>query len=101
MILSDSFSRVSNPYETPQLVSDYLFFHYAAFHEAAGDLPIPESAWGFAQRVVNELLDPTPLPPLHWISDARSGLPLSSWLEPSRGSWVSTTPRPSLKPQKR
>jgi hypothetical protein len=45
MILSDSFSRVSNPYETPQLVSDYLFFHYAAFHEAAGDLPIPESAW--------------------------------------------------------
>jgi len=59
MILSDSFSRVSNPYETPQLVSDYLFFHYAAFHEAAGDLPIPETAWGFAQRVVNELLDPS------------------------------------------
>lgn len=46
------------PYETPQLVSEYLFFHYATFTEAAGDLPVPESAWGFAQRVVSELLDP-------------------------------------------
>ena len=47
-----------NPYETPQLVSEYLFFHYATYHEAAGDLPVPETAWGFAQRVVSELLDP-------------------------------------------
>ena len=51
-----------NPYETPQLVSEYLFFHYATFREAASDLPVPETAWGFAQRVGSELLDPQSKP---------------------------------------
>lgn len=53
---------MANLYETPQIVSDYLFFHYATFQDAAGDLPVPESAWGFAQRVVKELLDSTSSP---------------------------------------
>jgi putative 4-mercaptohistidine N1-methyltranferase len=46
-----------NPYESPRLVSEYLFFHYASFAETAGGLPIPENAWGFAQRVVRDLID--------------------------------------------
>jgi len=53
---------VLNPYEAPQIVSEYLFFHYATFTEAAGDLPVPENAWGFAQRVVTTLLDTQSMP---------------------------------------
>ena len=49
--------RMSNPYESQTLVDEYLFFHYATFAEAAGDLPVPREAWGFPQRVVAELLD--------------------------------------------
>ena len=49
--------RMSNPYESQTLVDEYLFFHYATFDEAAGDLPVPREAWGFPQRVVAELLD--------------------------------------------
>ena len=47
---------MSNPYESRRLVGEYLFFHYAGFAEAAGDLPVPREAWGFAERVVKELL---------------------------------------------
>ena len=47
---------MSNPYESRRLVREYLFFHYAGFDEAAGDLPVPREAWGFAERVVTELL---------------------------------------------
>jgi putative 4-mercaptohistidine N1-methyltranferase len=46
-----------NPYESPRLVSEYLFFHYASFAETTGGLPVPENAWGFAQRVVRDLID--------------------------------------------
>jgi putative 4-mercaptohistidine N1-methyltranferase len=45
-----------NPYESRRLVGEYLFFHYASFEEAAGDLPVPREAWDFAERVVSELL---------------------------------------------
>ncbi|MFM8365233.1 MAG: putative 4-mercaptohistidine N1-methyltransferase [Verrucomicrobiota bacterium] len=44
-----------NPYESPRLVDEYLFFHYADFEEASGGLPLPREAWGFATRVVREL----------------------------------------------
>ena len=44
-----------NPYESPRLVDEYLFFHYADFEEAAGGRPLPREAWGFATRVVREL----------------------------------------------
>jgi len=47
---------MSNPYETRRLVGEYLFFHYAEFKEAAGNLPVPSEAWGFAERAVSELL---------------------------------------------
>jgi putative 4-mercaptohistidine N1-methyltranferase len=47
---------MSNPYESRRLVGEYLFFHYAGFEEAAGDSPVPREAWGFAERVVTELL---------------------------------------------
>ena len=47
---------MSNPYESRRLVEEYLFFHYADFAEAAGELPVPREAWGFAERVVTELL---------------------------------------------
>jgi putative 4-mercaptohistidine N1-methyltranferase len=47
---------MSNPYETRRLVGEYLFFHYAGFEEAAGNLPVPREAWGFAERAVTELL---------------------------------------------
>jgi putative 4-mercaptohistidine N1-methyltranferase len=47
---------MSNPYESRRLVGEYLFFHYASFEEAAGDLPVPRAAWDFAERVVSELL---------------------------------------------
>jgi putative 4-mercaptohistidine N1-methyltranferase len=47
---------MSNPYESRRLVGEYLFFHYAGFAEAAGELPVPREAWGFAERVVTELL---------------------------------------------
>jgi putative 4-mercaptohistidine N1-methyltranferase len=47
---------MSNPYESRRLVGEYLFFHYASFEEAAGDLPVPREAWDFAERVVSELL---------------------------------------------
>lgn len=50
---------MSNPYETRRLVGEYLFFHYAGFEEAAGDLPVPREAWGFAERVVTELMEGT------------------------------------------
>ena len=53
--------RMSNPYESQTLVDEYLFFHYATFDEAAGDLPVPREAWGFPQRVVAELLDTSSL----------------------------------------
>lgn len=46
---------MSNPYESPRLVGEYLFFHYAKFEEAAGNLPVPRVAWGFAERVAGEL----------------------------------------------
>jgi putative 4-mercaptohistidine N1-methyltranferase len=52
---------MSNPYESQTLVDEYLFFHYATFDEAAGDLPVPREAWGFPQRVVAELLDTSSL----------------------------------------
>jgi putative 4-mercaptohistidine N1-methyltranferase len=44
-----------NPYESPRLVDEYLFFHYANFEENSGGLPLPREAWGFATRVVREL----------------------------------------------
>jgi RNA polymerase sigma factor (sigma-70 family) len=47
---------MSNPYESRRLVGEYLFFHYAGFEEAAGNLPVPREAWGFAERAVTELL---------------------------------------------
>lgn len=50
---------MSNPYESRRLVGEYLFFHYAKFEEAAEDLPVPREAWGFAERVVTDLLDGT------------------------------------------
>jgi hypothetical protein len=40
---------MSNPYESQTSVDEYLFFHYATFDEAAGDLPVPREAWGFPQ----------------------------------------------------
>lgn len=46
---------MANPYETPRLVDEYLFFHYASFEDASGGLPLPREAWGFATRVVREL----------------------------------------------
>lgn len=46
---------MANPYESPRLVDEYLFFHYAEFEEAAGGRPLPREAWGFATRVVREL----------------------------------------------
>ena len=48
---------MQNPYESRKLVDEYLFFHYATFTEAAGDLPVPKDAWGFPTRVVTELID--------------------------------------------
>ncbi len=47
---------MSNPYESHRLVGEYLFFHYASFEEAAGELPAPREAWGFAERIVSDLL---------------------------------------------
>jgi len=48
---------MANPYESANLVSEYLFFHYAGVEETIGDLPVPASAWGFPTRVVRELMD--------------------------------------------
>jgi len=48
---------MQNPYESPQIVDDYLFFHYATLEETCGDLPVPQEAWGFPVRLVHELLD--------------------------------------------
>jgi putative 4-mercaptohistidine N1-methyltranferase len=53
---------MQNPYESRKLVDEYLFFHYATFTEAAGDLPVPKDAWGFPTRVVTELIDRTSTP---------------------------------------
>ncbi len=46
-----------NPYETPRLVSEYLFFHYASPDEVAGEMPVPREALDFPSRLVGELLD--------------------------------------------
>jgi len=46
-----------NPYETPRLVSEYLFFHYATPDEVAGGMPVPREALDFPVRLVSELLD--------------------------------------------
>lgn len=46
---------MANPYESPRLVDEYLFFHYADFEETSGGLPLPREAWGFATRVVEDL----------------------------------------------
>jgi putative 4-mercaptohistidine N1-methyltranferase len=48
---------MANPYESANLVSEYLFFHYGKFEEAAGNLPVPADAWGFPVKVVRELMD--------------------------------------------
>lgn len=49
-------------YETPQLVAEYLLFHYGDAGAVLGDLTGPSEAVGFAQRLVRELLDPSALP---------------------------------------
>lgn len=48
---------MSNPYESGKLLSEYLFFHYAAPDEVAGGVPVPADALDFPVRVVGELLD--------------------------------------------
>lgn len=48
----------TNPYETPRLVSEYLFFHYASPDDVAGGMPVPREALDFPVRLVAELLDP-------------------------------------------
>lgn len=53
---------MANPYESPNLVSEYLFFHYAGVEETIGDLPVPVAAWGFPTKVVRELMDPKSQP---------------------------------------
>lgn len=46
-----------NPYESRRLVGEYLFFHYASYEEASGGLPVPREAWGFAERIITDLLN--------------------------------------------
>jgi putative 4-mercaptohistidine N1-methyltranferase len=48
---------MANPYESANLVSEYLFFHYAGVEETIGDLPVPAAAWGFPTKVVREIMD--------------------------------------------
>lgn len=48
---------MSNPYESPAQVAEYLFFHYASGDEVAGGLPIPREALDFPVRLVTELAD--------------------------------------------
>ncbi len=51
-----------NIYETERLLDEYLLFHYGADHEVLPWTFGPKDALGFAQRSVNELLDPAIVP---------------------------------------
>ena len=52
-----------NPYETDRLLAEYLLFHYGSSEDILGLLPGPREAVGFAQRLVDELLDTVQLTP--------------------------------------
>lgn len=44
-------------YESPDMVAEYLLFHFGDPTDVLGDLPGPREAVGFASRLVTELLD--------------------------------------------
>ena len=47
-----------NIYESPQLLAEYLLFHYGSAEEVLGGIPGPGEAVGFATRLVRKLLAP-------------------------------------------
>ncbi len=51
-----------NPYESDKLLSEYLLFHYGNEETIFAGLPGPSYALNFAERLVNELIDPTIVP---------------------------------------
>lgn len=51
-----------NPYESDKLLSEYLLFHYGNEESIFGGLPGPSYALNFAERLVNELIDPAIVP---------------------------------------
>ncbi len=46
----------ANPYESPQLLAEYLLLHYGSAQDALGSLPGPAGAAEFPTRLVRELL---------------------------------------------
>jgi putative 4-mercaptohistidine N1-methyltranferase len=52
-----------NPYESDKLLSEYLLFHYGNEEAIFAGLPGPSYALSFAERLVNELIDPALVPP--------------------------------------
>ncbi len=51
-----------NPYESARLLGEYLLFHYGGEKETFGTGPGPREGLHFAERAVNDLIDPTRLP---------------------------------------
>ena len=49
---------MTNPYESDQLLAEYLLFHYGADDEILGKLPGPREALSFPRRSVSELIGP-------------------------------------------
>lgn len=47
-----------NPYESDQLLAEYLLFHYGSAEEILGKIPGPREALNFPTRCVSELLGP-------------------------------------------
>lgn len=54
---------MSNPYESDELIRNYLLFHYGTASDLLPEGIGPREAVGFARRLVGELLDTASLPP--------------------------------------
>ena len=52
---------MSNPYETPELLGEYMLFHYGAAEDVMPWADGPREGVGFAVRSVSELIDPSTL----------------------------------------
>ena len=52
---------MSNPYETSELLGEYMLFHYGSDEDVMPWSNGPKEGLGFAVRTVSELIDPSTL----------------------------------------